>query len=332
MAQQVHCRRAFSLVELLVVIGLIGLLLALIIPAVQQSRQAATRTECFNKLRQLGVAMQNYHATHGLFPPGGVHMTTSRPGTVPRGHEVFDARAPWTVLILPYLDEEPRYHAFDMNAPFSPRHDQAVRTAEPNRTQQYMPLLKLYCPSNPNSAAAGLFSCYAACQGGGRADEAAETTVNTFPRLFFDNGIFFTNSSIKAADLTDGASNTVMIGETKYIGTPTSFTPSDAWWGWAAGMRAANFADRASLFNISATCDPINFPQNEEYTEEEIRRVLAVWEGANHGGQQRVYGSWHPGGASFVMADGSIHFLSENMNLDVYRRLGKRADGQPTSF
>jgi prepilin-type processing-associated H-X9-DG protein len=57
-----------------------------------------------------------------------------------------------------------------------------------------------------------------------------------------------------------------------------------------------------------------------------------VWEGANHGGQQRVYGSWHSGGASFVMADGSVHFLSENMNIQAYRRLGKRADGEPTKF
>jgi len=331
MVRHARSRHGFSLVELLVVIGVISLLLALLIPAVRQSRHAALRTECSNKLRQLGLAMQNYHSSHSLFPPGGVHMTSVAPGRVPRGHEVLDARAPWTVLILPYLEEAPRYDAFDMEAAFSPRHDQLDQIPEPNRTQQYLPLLTYSCPSNPNTEWAGQFSCYAACQGGGAADEAVEQTNNATPRLFFDNGMFFHNSSIKIGDLTDGASHTVMIGETKYIGTPQSFEPTDAWWSWAAGIRAANTSDLASLFNISATCDPINFPQ-ETYSEEDVRRELAVPQGGNHGGQQRVYGSWHSGGASFLMADGSVHFLNENMNVDVYRRLGKRADGLPAEF
>jgi prepilin-type processing-associated H-X9-DG protein len=143
--------------------------------------------------------------------------------------------------------------------------------------------------------------------------------------------MFQCNSSTNVADLTDGASNTVMIGETKYIGTPESFIPTDAWWGWAAGIRAANTSDLASLFNISATCDPINFPQ-ETYSELDIRRDLAVSQGGDHGGQQRVYGSWHSGGGSFLMADGSVHFLNENMDVEAYRRLGKRADGLPVEF
>jgi prepilin-type N-terminal cleavage/methylation domain-containing protein/prepilin-type processing-associated H-X9-DG protein len=324
--------RGLTLVELLVVIGIVAILIALSVPAIQQAREAARRTECSNKLRQLGLAMQNYHASHKLFPPGGVHMTTARPGTVPTGNELTDGRAPWTVLILPDLDEAPRYNAFNFEAPFSPRHDHAATTTEPNRTQQYLPLTKFYCPSDPNGAAAGLLSNYAACQGGGTPEEAAEQTTNTTPRLFFDNGLFFTNSGISSADITDGASNTIMIGETKYVGTPASFTPSDAWWGWAAAIRAANWANRASLFNISAACDPINFPQNGEYTEEEVRRKGGLFEGANHGGQQRVFGSWHTGGAYFLMADGSVHFLNESMNVQVYRSLGKRADGGPAGF
>jgi len=319
-------KRAFTLVEFLVVMGIMSLLVALLIPAVHQARQAAQRTECFDRLRQLGLAMQNYHSTHGLFPPGGVHLTTATPGMVPRGDELQNARAPWAVLILPQLDEEPRYNAFDLNAPFSPRHDQAGQIPEPNRTQQYLPLLKYSCPSNPNTEWAGLFSCYAACQGGGTPDEAAEQSDNGTPRLFFDNGMFFHNSSIKIGDMTDGASHTVMIGETKYIGTPASFGSSDAWWSWAAGIRAGS---RPSLFNISATCDPINLPQSGEYTEEQIRLKRAAW---GHGGQQRVYGSWHSGGASFLMADGSVHFLNEKMDVAVYRALGKRADGQSVEF
>jgi prepilin-type N-terminal cleavage/methylation domain-containing protein/prepilin-type processing-associated H-X9-DG protein len=323
--------RGFTLVELLVAIGVIAILLALIVPAVQQARAAARRAECANKLRQLGLAMQNYHSSHKLFPPGGVHMTTARPGTVPTGDELSDGRAPWTVLILPYLDEGPRYNGFNFETTFSPRHDKLGATPEPNRTQQYVPLLKYHCPADANEPA-GMFSNYAACQGGGTPDEAAEQSLYQFPRLFFDNGMFFHNSSVSMADLTDGSSNTIMIGETKYIGTPASFVPTDAWWSWAAAIRADGQKHLESLFNISAACDPINFPQNGEYTEEEIRRKGAVFEGANHGGQQRVFGSWHTGGAHFLMADGSVHFLNESMNVTVYRSLGKRADGGPAGF
>ena len=335
MTRSARSRRGFSLIELLVVIGVISLLLAILIPAVRKSRHAALRTECSNKARQLGLAMQNYHSTHGLFPPGGVHRTTVEPGKVPRGEVVADARAPWTVLILPYLDESHRYDAFDMDAPFAPRQDWIDQVPEPNKTQQDQPLLKFYCPGNPNTEWAGLFSCYAACQGGGAPDEAAETTVNRVPRLFFDNGVFQCNSSVKLEDLKDGASNTVLIGETKYIGTPASFEATNAWWGWAAAIRAGDGDESvvsASLFNISATCDPINFPQEGLYTELQIRHNLAVTQGGDHGQQQRVYGSWHSGGAHFVMGDGAVHFLNENMDVEVYRSLGKRADGTTARF
>lgn len=326
--------RGFTMVELLVVIGLIAILMALLLPAIMQARSAARRTTCHNQLRQLGLAMQNYHSTHNKFPPGGVHLTTKRPGTVPSGNQLTDARAPWTVLILPFLDEGPRYSAFDMEAPFAVRWDKRSFVPEPNVSQQFLPLTKYQCPDDQSSAN-GLCSNYAACQGGGAPDDAAEKSPQVpgqLPRLFFDNGLFFHNSSIGMSDITDGSSNTVMIGETKYIGTAESFVPTMAWWPWSAAIRADDVGQHSSLFNISATCDPINFPQNGEYTEEDIRQHKGVFEGANHGGQQRVYGSWHTGGGYFLMADGSVHFLNENMNLDTYRSLGKRGDGGPASF
>lgn len=327
-------RSGFTLIELLVVLGVIALLAALLLPAVMQSREAALRLNCKNKLQQLALAMQNYHSTHTVFPPGGIHMTTSRPGTIPTGDELKDGRAPWTVLILPYLDEGPRYNAFHFEATFAVRKDKTALTPEPNLTQQFLPLMKYACPSDV-SGHGGLASNYAACQGGGEPSDAAEQSVQLpgqLPRLFFDNGMFFHNSSVSFQDLTDGASNTVMIGETKYIGTPESFHPKDAWWPWSAAIRSDDLHQHASLFNISATCDPINFPQNGEYTEEDIRQHRAVFEGAHHGGQQRVYGSWHKGGAHFAMADGSVHFLNENMDVAVYRSLGKRGDGGPSGF
>lgn len=326
--------RGFTLVELLVVIALIGLLIALLVPAVMRARATARKVHCTDKLRQIGIALHNYQSGHQFFPPGGVHTTTKRPGTVPTGDQNTSGRAPWTVLILAELDDVPRYNAFNFEAPFSARADLTSMTPEPNLTEQYRPINRYQCPNDPSDAN-GLCSNYAACQGGGTPDDAAEKSAKVpgqLPRLFFDNGMFFHNSSISLADITDGSSNTVMVGETKYIGTSTTFAPTNAWWPWSAAIRSDDLRKHAALFNISATCDPINFPQNGEYTEEDIRKHLGVFEGANHGGQQRVYGSWHPGGANFLMADGSVHFLSENMDLNVYRSLGKRADGAPSSF
>ncbi|WP_010585663.1 DUF1559 domain-containing protein [Schlesneria paludicola] len=327
-------RIGFTLVELLVAIAIISLLIALLLPAVQQSRVAAQRLSCRNKLMQIGLAMQNYHSTFNLFSPGGVHTTTVPPGKVPDGDELRDGRAPWTVLLLPYLDESPRYSAFNMEATFAVRKDKTSQTSAPNLTEQFRPLDKYSCPSDV-SGHGGLASNYAACQGGGTPDDAAEQTAPIYgqlPRLFYDNGVFFHNSSMSMKDLKDGSSNTILIGETKYIGTEASFAPSHAWWPWSAAIRSDSARLHASLFNISATCDPINFPQNGEYTEEDIRRHRAVYEGAHHGGQQRVFGSWHNGGAHFAMADGSVQFLNENMDLTLYRSLGQRADGGQTSF
>lgn len=327
MTRQRRSRPGFTLIELLVVIGVIAILMALILPAVQQSRESARRIDCQNRLRQIGLALHNYHSTFQLFPPGGVHLTTKRPGTVPEGDELTDGRAPWTVLILPYLDEQPRYDSFDFESTFSARYDLRTSTPEPNLTEQYRPLSKYQCPSDLNSDAGATHCNYAACQGGGTPDDAAEQTTGPVPRLFYDNGLFFHNSSLSIADITDGTTQTILVGETKYVGTPSSFSSTEAWWSWAAAIRSDPVF--SSLFNISATVDPINFPQNGEYTEEDVIEHHGVFQGANHGGQQRVYGSWHPGGAVFLLADGSVHFLNENMSVDIYRSLGTRADGAP---
>lgn len=324
--------RGFTMTEMLVVIVVMAILLALLLPAITQSRDASRRTSCMNNLHQIGLALQNYLASHKVLPPGGVHQTTKPPGTVPFGDQKLDGRAPWTVLILPYLDEQPRYNAFNMEAPFSARYDFRTSTTDPNLTEQYRPLTKYACPASPQREFVGMFSNYAACQGGGAVSDAAETTVGNFPRMFYNNGLFFHNSSIGPADITDGMSNTVMVGETKYVGTARSFAPTGAWWPWSASIRGDDANRVAALFNISATVDPINFPQNGEYTEEDVWQHIGVQEKDGHGGQQRVYGSWHQGGGLFLFADGSARFLNENMNVATYRLLGRRADGNPVGF
>ena len=322
-----NARRGISATEVLVVVGICTVLAALFLPFLQKTAVDARDELCANRLRQIGVALQQYHDTHRVFPPAAVYQTSKRPGTVPEGDELTDGRAPWTVLILPFLDEQARYEQFDFDSTFSARWDLRSATAEPNRSAQYEPLIKYQCPADPNSAPDANHSNYAVCQGGGSADDAAEQSQEGLPRLFFDNGVFYTNSSTTIDEISDGLANTILAGESKYIGTPRTFGADGAWWSWAAAVRGSTRLP--SLFNISATVDPINDPQNAEYTEQEILDHQGVFQGANHGGQQRVYGSWHPGGANFLFADGHVRFLNEQMQVDVYRRLGTRADGGP---
>ncbi len=104
----------WSVVELLVVLGVVTVLTALVLPALLETRETASDTLCTDRLRQFGIALQSYHDAHDVFPPGAVYQTAKRPGTVPEGDELRDGRAPWTVLILPFLGEQPRYERFDL--------------------------------------------------------------------------------------------------------------------------------------------------------------------------------------------------------------------------
>ena len=322
-------RHGLGKVEVLLVMGVLALLVSLLLPAVLESRRAARTSLCRYRLRQVGLALASYHNTHQVFPPGAVYRTSKPRGTIPEGDELTDGRVPWSVLILPWLDEARRYNRFDVEGIFSARFDLRSATPEPNLTQQYLPLTKFQCPEDPNSSSEATHSSYAVCQGGGTAADALEQEIPQLVpfRLFFDNGIFYHNSSTTVADISDGLNNTLLVGESKYVGTPRTFTPDGAWWSWAATIRGTRGIP--SLFNISATVDPINNPQNGEYTEQDIIDHEGVYEGANHGGQQRVYGSWHPGGAHFCFADGAVRFLNETIDTKTYRSLGTIADSMP---
>ncbi|QDU78276.1 Type II secretion system protein G precursor [Bremerella volcania] len=314
--------RGFTLVELLVVIAIIGVLIALLLPAVQQAREAARRMSCSNQMKQIGLALHNYHDTHLSFPPGAVsgHVTCVN-GTTPLGgnsNECTQTFAPWTVLILPFAEQNSLHDQFDFTRIFSPF---SSSCSSPNKQYQFEPLEMYKCPSDPNSGGDAPTLNYLACQGGGdpgtvNAELHVACAGTSSPtRYFFTNGMFYNNSPTRFSDVTDGMTNTFMVGESMYhflLGSHPGIATRET--SWASGQLVNSVF--ATPITLCAAANPIN-SATPVATTHQLAEMTST------------FGSRHPGGCMFTLGDASVRFFSENMDLAVYRSMGRRADGGP---
>lgn len=316
--QQRRRSPGFTLIELLVVIAIIGVLVSLLLPAVQQAREAARRSQCKNNLKQLGLALHNYHDLYNVFPPGWVAVGTSWGDSYCKVNGI-NQRAPWTVLILPMLDQTNLYTKFDFNKPFTNNApstpvsnvDPALRDGSQNG--DYLVRIPTYqCPTDPAVRIYPLHLDYVGIQGGGAADCTASSDAN---RLFSRKGTLFANSSVRFRDLTDGASNIYVIGETKYFPAPASGYPG---MGWATSPKMDGNAQ--AWISVVAR-DQIN-DSNKTAASGGDFASLSPYVG-------RLLGSHHVGGCHVLFGDGSVRFLSENMNQATYQTLANRGDGLP---
>jgi prepilin-type processing-associated H-X9-DG protein len=282
-------RPAFTLIEICLVLGIIVVLISLLLPAIQSSREQARRTQCTNNLMQLGTALATYHSAHSVLPPGVVNATgpiTNRPGGYRFG---------WAVQILPFLGQNPLYHEFDPHAGID---------APSNVTAREHNLQTFLCPSDWTPAR----MTYAACHHDVEAPIDAD-----------NHGAFYLNSRTRYDDITDGPAFTIFVGELGSSKFPE---------GWAVGdlstlrntgtpLNGGSVLPLPGGYSVYAFDAPDSKAAESAATEEEARIRAYV------GG----FSSYHPGGANFLFGDGSVRFLVNAIETHVYRSLGHRADG-----
>jgi prepilin-type N-terminal cleavage/methylation domain-containing protein/prepilin-type processing-associated H-X9-DG protein len=334
----------FTLVELLVVIAIIGVLVALLLPAVQAAREAARRSSCANNLTQIALAIHNYEMAHGCYPPGTIDAAGPIANTAAGYHHN------WLVQILPYIEEQPSYNALDKtlsiyhpkNAPVTGRMPRWLR-----------------CPSC-SAGWGGNVSMYAACH------HDKEKPIDAK-----DHGVFFLNSFTRYDDITDGSSHTILVGEKL----------PDAWdLHWLSGTRGTlrnmgvpcNWLTyRNGLPRPGDTTAPLTeLPQLDADSGSEEEPGAGGQE-SGVGGQESDkptpagepsagdaqeipepappapaaatarlkvlpgnpsfvggYGSEHPGGMNFAMGDGSMRFLNQSTPAKILQQLAHKNDGQ----
>jgi prepilin-type N-terminal cleavage/methylation domain-containing protein/prepilin-type processing-associated H-X9-DG protein len=286
-------KRGFTLVELLVVIAIIGILVALLLPAVQAAREAGRRMQCGNNLHQMAIAAQNYHDTFQVFPSGFI----------------LPNQVLWSGLLLPQLEQNTIYDTLDFGASWS---------SGPNAAACATLLSVFRCPSAPvveHTSVQGIVDrvpcTYLGCATGLVPNESGPPPVAGGLDM---DGMFFLNSRVKLRDVLDGTSSTVLIGEALFdvnvrgIDYGGTIHIVDHWY---IGSPLINPSEVSE--SIGSTAVPVNriFDPNAFIDEKEL-----------------CFSSRHPGGAQVSFADGHVQMIAATIDAAVWSALGTRAQGE----
>jgi prepilin-type N-terminal cleavage/methylation domain-containing protein/prepilin-type processing-associated H-X9-DG protein len=306
-------RQAFTLVELLVVIAIIGILVALLLPAVQSAREAARRMQCQNNMKQVALAMHNHHDAKGYFPHGNYNYLDSTHSTPAPYNNTQDRRC-WFHDILPYIEQQALYDQFDTH----------MRTGASALAFQGMMQVvpSMVCPSDGQSPKLktfwgglgtehqGFSGNLIACAGNdyfnaGGVQKSAEL-----------NGLFFAQSKVTMGEIKDGTTNTAMISELLLSPDVGSHDIRGRYYNPAHG--GVLFSTRVTPNTLVP--DRLNWCSNNP-----IPQAPCIYTGENMFVSVR---SNHPGGVNLALADGSVRYLSDNIDAVLYRAIGSRNGGE----
>jgi prepilin-type N-terminal cleavage/methylation domain-containing protein len=294
-------RRGFTLIELLVVIAIIAVLVSLLLPAVQQAREAARQTSCRNNLKQIGIALHNYLDTHRVFPPGSTN-DIEQGGWIsnPRSRHIHS----WASQILPQIEQGNLHELIDYSV--SSMHPLNLRVASaiipvyrcPSYTGPSYSTDANYTVHSPQYAIRN----YAAM---GATDVGHIYGQNT--GIFAPDGTIYPLSSNGPRDVTDGLSNTVLLVETRE-------EKMSVWIDGGVGAVVAMPYDAGNGPTYAGAGHALNFQPYFEYSD-----------------PRAEYGpsSQHTGGAMHLLGDGAVRFISDSVDLGVYKALATRAGGEP---
>lgn len=268
-------RRAsgFTLIELLVTLSVIGILIALLLPAVQMSRESARRVRCRSRLRQLAVALHNYHDVHGTLPPGSISVG---PAFTP-----FSGWG-WGAMLLPYVDQTPLYEQVDFDV-------HTAGGANRHTIESVIPFW--FCPTDPSPSKISVPA---------PSGQTLFVAAGNFSGL---HAMLSPLSHVRFREVTDGLSNTFLLGETVYRKNRSGVESTASWVG------IITFPQRAIGNSI---------PHAE----------LSPNAGTNGG----HFSSHHPGGVQYALGDGQAIFISHHLDKDVYFALGTPSGGEPVEF
>lgn len=333
MMRSAPIRRAFTLVELLVVIAIIGVMVGLLLPAVQAAREAARRMSCSNNMKQVGLALHNYHDTHQKFPYSvGWSGSIESGNAIPGSGKIRNHRG-W-LMVLPYIEQQALYDMADLalatgsyvrsGTAGSISGPLPGEPGNPNDVVVSTPVQTFLCPSDPNPTNYSTITAanYSISPGTTTREGAftnydfsvrrTSNSSNTFrTEDMLTRRMFGLNDSSKFSDITDGTSNAIAVCETLrgvHDGVPQT-------WGYSKwvghGVDPAYNLGINDLLCCAWDSPPFNRPRTPS--------KLSAWS---------TSGSMHPGGAQFTLGDGSVRFISDAIELLTLQKLAYISDGQ----